>query len=425
MPMREQDYREMESICEEIWLLTRSTLSLEHPFLSSFFAGFIFIAQWEKHSVGTDGRYIYYHPETLMEAYRRSPDYVERLFGHMVSHCLFLHPLRKRNSFKNAGNEKWEQEEHLWNLACDMAADHLHLFEKEGAGGKKEIRPESIYEELKQMQKEELEALEGQYRMDDHSWWKQTDEEELLQRAEQQWDRMEKYSGNGAGAFSDSMGCSVGDKSEQISFKKKKKQDFRLFLKRFAVSGEEMQMDPESFDYIPYVYGMERYGNMPLVEELEYREVQRIAELVIAIDTSGSCSAHMVRRFMEETYGILSDRENFFRKMNLYIIQCDCFIQNVAHITSEEDWKAYLDSLTIEGRSGTDFRPVFQYVEELRRKKELKRLKGLLYFTDGDGIYPEKAPDYETAFIFYREKACHQQVPFWAVRLTMEDEGEP
>lgn len=65
-------------------------------------------------------------------------------------------------------------------------------------------------------------------------------------------------------------------------------------------------------------------------------------ELVIAIDTSGSCSAATVRRFMEETYGILSDHENFFRKMNLYIIQCDSFIQDVIHVTCEDDWKNYL-----------------------------------------------------------------------------------
>ena len=70
---------------------------------------------------------------------------------------------------------------------------------------------------------------------------------------------------------------------------------------------------------------------------------------------------------MEETYGILSDQENFFRKMNLYIIQCDCFIQDVTHITCEKDWQDYLQTLHIHGRSGTDFRPVFEYVEKLRK----------------------------------------------------------
>ena len=73
-------------------------------------------------------------------------------------------------------------------------------------------------------------------------------------------------------------------------------------------------------------------------------------------------------------------------------------------------------------RSGTDFRPVFEYVEKLREERKLKNLKGLLYFTDGDGIYPEKATDYETAFVFYKEKSMHQKVPAWAVKLYLDAE---
>ena len=143
---------------------------------------------------------------------------------------------------------------------------------------------------------------------------------------------------------------------------------------------------------------------------------------MIAIDTSGSCSLDTVRKFMEETYSILSNHENFFRKMNVYVIQCDSFIQDMAHITSEQDWQDYLKNLTIHGRGGTDFRPVFEYVEELRAKKELKDLKGLLYFTDGDGIYPEIPTDYKTAFVFYKEKEQHQKVPAWAACLTLDTE---
>ena len=43
---------------------------------------------------------------------------------------------------------------------------------------------------------------------------------------------------------------------------------------------------------------MEHYGNLPLIEPLEYKEVNRLEELVIAIDTSGSCSRELVQRFL-------------------------------------------------------------------------------------------------------------------------------
>ena len=51
----------------------------------------------------------------------------------------------------------------------------------------------------------------------------------------------------------------------------------------------------------------------------------------------------------------------------------------------------------------------------------MKNLGGLLYFTDGKGIYPKKRPEYKTAFLFlddYDESA----VPPWAMRLRVEQE---
>ena len=218
-------------------------------------------------------------------------------------------------------------------------------------------------------------------------------------------------------------GTAPGNLTEELALHHKHRYDFRRFLRRFAIQREELHTDTSSFDYIPYVYGLDHYGNMPLIEHLEYQEMNRMEELVIAIDTSGSCTTETVRRFMEETYGILSDHENFFRKMNLYIIQCDSFIQDCAHITCEKDWKRYLSNLLIHGRGGTDFRPVFDHVETLRAQGKIHNLKGLLYFTDGDGIYPQRPTTYQTAFVFYHEKDLHQQVPAWATKLYLDDEN--
>ena len=114
--------------------------------------------------------------------------------------------------------------------------------------------------------------------------------------------------------------------------------DYRKFLKQFCRLREEVELDTESFDYIFYSYGMKHYGNLPLIEPLEYKEVNRLEELVIAIDTSGSCSKETVRRFLGETYAILNEKENFFSRIE-YIVQCDCFIQKVDVIHSEEEWK--------------------------------------------------------------------------------------
>ena len=74
--------------------------------------------------------------------------------------------------------------------------------------------------------------------------------------------------------------------------------DYRKLLKQFSRPREEVELDTESFDYIFYHYGMEHYKNLPLIEPLEYKEVNRLEELVIAIDTSASCSRETVQHFL-------------------------------------------------------------------------------------------------------------------------------
>lgn len=65
--------------------------------------------------------------------------------------------------------------------------------------------------------------------------------------------------------------------------------------------------------------------------------------------------------------------------------------------------------------------PVFQKVEELREQHVFRNLKALIYFTDGDGIYPEQKPDYETAFVFVRQTEKMNLVPKWAKKLLTEE----
>ena len=67
----------------------------------------------------------------------------------------------------------------------------------------------------------------------------------------------------------------------------------------------------------------------------------------MVIDTSMSCSGELVQRFLEETYGILSDSGNFFQKVNIHIIQCDEKVHSDVKITSREELQDYMDSLEL------------------------------------------------------------------------------
>lgn len=108
--------------------------------------------------------------------------------------------------------------------------------------------------------------------------------------------------------------------------------------------------------------------------------------------------------------------------MNIHIIQCDDTVQSDQKITNEEELRAYMDDLELKGEGGTDFRPAFAHVEKLLEQKEFSQLRGLIYFTDGQGVYPKKMPPYETAFVFMKEDYEDVNVPAWAMKLILNEE---
>ena len=207
-----------------------------------------------------------------------------------------------------------------------------------------------------------------------------------------------------------------------LRLEQKKYTDFRDFLRRLSVDREEMEVDLDSFDYGYYYYGLEQYGNMPLIEENEYREGRKLQELVIAIDTSHSTKGEMVKSFLEETAGILKQKDAFFQKVKVHILECDDELRKDICLENVEDLEQYSKNFTVKGGYGTDFRPVFRYVSDLQKRGELKNLKGLMYFTDGKGRYSKEAPPYVTAFVFPKgEDIDDDNVPFWAMKLYQRE----
>ena len=180
-----------------------------------------------------------------------------------------------------------------------------------------------------------------------------------------------------------------------------------------------MQINDDEFDYIFYTYGLQLYKNVPLIEPLEYKDVKKIKEFVVAIDTSGSVQGELVKKFVTKTYNILSQRSNFFTKINIHIIQCDTIIQKDDKITTKEDFEKFIESVELRGFGGTDFRPVFEYVDRLIEEGEFENLKGLIYFTDGYGVFPNKKPNYDTAFVFVDDEYGEPQIPVWAMKLVL------
>ena len=217
-----------------------------------------------------------------------------------------------------------------------------------------------------------------------------------------------------------------GDRSsslmQNVTEINRERYDYADFLKKFSVMGEELQINDEEFDYIFYTSGLELYENVPLIEPIEYKEVRRIKEFVIAIDTSASVEGDLVQSFVTKTYNMLCQQENFFTKINVHIVQCDTQIQECVKLSTRDDFKKYIETMELRGFGGTDFRPVFDYVNELKENGEFTNLKGLIYFTDGVGRFPDYKPDYDSAFVFVSDGAVQAQLPPWAIKLVLSPE---
>jgi predicted metal-dependent peptidase len=106
----------------------------------------------------------------------------------------------------------------------------------------------------------------------------------------------------------------------------------------------------------------------------------------------------------------------------MYILQCDDAVRDAEHITSQEDFERYLREKKINGLGQTDFRPVFEYVDRLIAEGKLHDLRGVLYFTDGKGRFPARAPEYDVAFIIHNDSLTDTWVPDWAMKIEMPAE---
>ena len=106
----------------------------------------------------------------------------------------------------------------------------------------------------------------------------------------------------------------------------------------------------------------------------------------------------------------------------IHIIQCDNVVQTDHLIRRPSDLDALLKDFELTGGGGTDFRPAFAYIDQLIEKDQVSQLKGILYFTDGKGIYPKQPPAYMTAFIFVGKDPERPPVPAWAMKLELEEE---
>lgn len=461
-----EKFKEQKELAGQILHLTEAKLLTRLRFLSGALTAISYKTSEEKILFAAEKDGISYNPEQLLRKYQRSPDAVAHAMVHCLLHLLMGHPFCHQ-----------EKDVRLWNLACDMAVEYSCMelsgyflsehYARENASQLERFvdyaggnTAEAFYNyfldsDFSEGEQHELESL---FYLDSHKHWEvpekkaaqsgrkasgkltgDSDEEEIpetpaagteaaeeitrKEKQEKKWKQLARQVQTDLELFQGRQGIRAGSLIQGMKPFLFETVDYAAFLRMFAAENEVLQISDEEFDPIYYTYGLQKYGNIPLIEPLEYSNLHRIREFVIAIDTSGSVQGEIVEEFLRQTVRVLHQTASFTDQVAIYILQCDTQIQSCIQIRELKELDEYIDHLELYGFGGTDFRPVFEYVEQLLEQKKLKKVNGLLYFTDGAGVYPEKEPPYKTAFIFNRDDYSSPKVPEWAIRAVLTSDN--
>jgi predicted metal-dependent peptidase len=122
---------------------------------------------------------------------------------------------------------------------------------------------------------------------------------------------------------------------------------------------------------------------------------EELGAIVVAVDTSGSIDPTALEQFSSEIGAIMEEC-----RTTLSVFHCDSAIEGRQNYEPGEEVK-----LQAVGGGGTDFRPVFDAIEE-----EGMTPACLIYLTDLDGRFPDSEPWYPVLWACVN--ARRDDVPF-------------
>lgn len=111
---------------------------------------------------------------------------------------------------------------------------------------------------------------------------------------------------------------------------------------------------------------------------------EELNDIIVVDDTSGSTCVYQ-DRFGAETSAVLAAYKTTIR-----LIYCDAAVHG-EEVYSTEDLPLKLEP---KGGGGTDFRPVFDYVEKMGYQ-----VSAMIFFTDLYGAFPDREPDYPVLWV--------------------------
>ena len=348
----------------------KAKLMLEHPYFGQIASSLKISSNDNIESFTSDGDSFEYNDEYLSKLNEKE---LEFTLANSAMHYALSH--------KNRINQR---EDWLWQLATDYAINSMLV--KNDMFAPEKI---NLNKRFDGMYAEEIYAiLESEF-----------DEKEYEEKEQKQKKEKQKVNPSEKESIDEDF---LNQVNQKIKAQGELPKDFQRVF-------------PELFiDKIDWRSELHRYLNLHAKEDYQFFPPNKkyihqgfalpslkseLLKIVVAIDSSGSIDKELLATFFGHFQSIVES----FKSYEIDLIECDAKIQN---------HKVFYPGDSIEykvvGGGGTDFRPVFEYVD-----KEIADAKIIIYFTDGLGSFPKNSPYIDTLWVM-REKI---EVPFGEVLI--------
>ena len=372
----------------------RTRLILDRPFLGALVLRMPMKAAdpvWCA-TIGTDARSFYYNPDYIDSL---SLEQTQFALAHEALHCALSH-------FARRGHRSRER----WDVACDLAINPILI--KEGMTavpgalynlGYEGMMAEEIYPYIKENEEERPH--------DQHLYGKESRADGTSEGSGDQAQPAADEAGGGSGA-----GAARVPPPEPLGEAEKEQLSIQWRQRLAGAAQQALQagklggslrrlVDHLLQPQLPWRMLLARYMTAVSRDDYSYlrpsrREGAAIfptlrssqADVVVALDTSGSIKPQEMREFVTEIDAIKGQV-----RARIMLLACDAVL-SAEGPWIYEPWEEFALPSSIRGGGGTRFTPVFDWIEAADRKPDL-----LVYFTDAEGEFPGQEPSYPVIWL--------------------------
>ena len=406
----------------------RTKLILDKPFLGALVLRLPMVAA-EKDwcpTTATDARQFYYNPEFIDCL---SLDETQFVLAHEALHCALSHFARRQHRRKLH-----------WDMACDYAINPLLMSDglKAPPGSLylpqfKGMTAEEIYPCLDEKDDEQpaLPRLKSRHRVENAGQDEKDDEQPLDNHVYDKDNTKGSSSGKNEKDLSserpdqsatedqdeerqqnpdrDNDGASEPDpltpdeaETLNIQWQQRLAGAAQQAMQAGKLGGEMARMvDHLLQPQLPWRLLLARYMTAMARDDFSYMRPSRRegdfilpslrsnqVELVVALDTSGSIHDQEMGEFLAEVNALKGQM-----RARVTLLACDSQLAPEAPWIFES-WDEFNLPEKITSGGGTNFKPVFEWVEKQQQRPDL-----LVFFTDAQGAFPEREPAYPVIWL--------------------------